>query len=115
MSLCLPFMDMKEALADLRQGDFPTSRSHENVMRRHLDNLQINLSARYESSSVTLGELVELQKGDIIKLQNASKNEAFMFAEGRKKFYGKPGMYNGRRAIQIYGIEGKADTDFGEA
>jgi len=111
MSLCFPFLTIQQALANLRREEFrtviddETMRSYRDMVRGHMDDLHVLVSARYESSPVTIGELLELQKGDIIKLQDASKDEAQIFISGQRKFCGRPGMVNGRRAVQIYNPE----------
>ncbi len=77
-------------------------------MYNHINNTYLTLSARYAPSAVTIGDLLKLKKGDIIKLTSARKDEIEILIAGQKKFYGKPGMINGRRAAQICKNE-KAD------
>ena len=64
-------------------------------------NLNMAVSVRYETSRVTLGDLLQLQEGDIIGLPDTSGDKAQIFVGGQMKFSGKPGMVNGRRAVQI--------------
>ncbi len=117
MSICFPFISIQQALASLRREEFPTVMDNETtelykgMVRKHLDALDVVVSARYETSAVSIRELMELQKGDIIKLQNADKDIAEIFVSGQKKYHAKPGMSNGRRAIQIYDPEKKDKTD----
>lgn len=115
MSLCLPFMTIQEALAGLSRAELPslirseTAEPYGNMIFTHMRDMNVTVSVRYESSSVILRELLELQKGDIIKLQNADKNETLVFIAGQKKFYGKPGMVNKRRAVRIYDVEKESE------
>jgi flagellar motor switch protein FliM len=107
MSLCLPLMTMKRFFEGLRRwtglnyenGEKMESQSNE--MYTHILDLRMTLSAQYESSPVTLGEFLELQKGDIIKLQSTSKDRVLILVEGQKRFHGEPGVVNGQRAIRI--------------
>lgn len=111
MSLCFPFLTIQQALASLRREEYPTlvdddtAKTCKEMVHSHMLEMKIPLSARYEASNVSLGELLGLQKGDIIRLPNASSEEVMIFAGGQPKFSGKPGMSNGRRAIQIISEE----------
>lgn len=108
MSLCFPFMTIQQARANLRHEEFPTLVDEQNknayrkMMLTHFYNIQITVCARYEPSHVSLGEILGLQKGDIIKLSNADRNEVLISVGGQPKFYGRPGMVDGKRAVQIY-------------
>ncbi len=121
MSLCLPLMSIKRVLEGTRSraelssengssrgmGDCPHEKieSYSNEMYTHILGLNVTLSAQYESSPVTLGDFLELQKGDIIKLQSTSKDRVLIFVEGQKRFHGEPGVVKGQRAIRICGKE----------
>jgi flagellar motor switch protein FliM len=107
MSLCLPFMTMKRVFEGLRgwtglnYENGEKMESHSNEIYTHILDLNVTLSAQYESSPVTLGDFLELQKGDIIKLQSTSKDRVLILVEGQKRFQGEPGVVNGQRAIRI--------------
>ncbi len=111
MSLCLPLMSIKGVLegtrsrAELSSENGEKIESYSNEMYTHILDLNVTLSAQYESSPVTLGDFLELQKGDIIKLQSTSKDRVLIFVEGQKRFHGEPGVVKGQRAIRICGKE----------
>lgn len=106
MSICFPFLTIQQALASLRREesspiDDESRKLYRNLVEDHMKRLRVQVSVRYPSSPVTLRELLSLKKGDIIALQNAKRDQVEVFISGRKKFIGKPGMANGRRAVQI--------------
>ena len=107
MSLCFPFLTIQQALTNLRREEFPSSVDDEstktcsNTMQTHIRQLHLPISVRYAPSPVTLGELLELKKGDVIILQNAKKDQVQVLITGKMKYNGKPGMVNGKRAVQI--------------
>ena len=111
MSLCFPFLTIQQSLTNLRREEFPSSIDDEstktcsNIMQTHIRQLHLPISVRYAPSPVTLGELLELKKGDVIILQNVKKDQVQVLITGKKKYYGKPGMVNGKKAVQISGIE----------
>lgn len=107
MSICFPFLTIQQAFASLRAEEYPALADDEakemyrSSVYEHACNVSVTVSAQYESSQVTLRELLQLQKGDIIRLQNAQRDAALVLVGGKQKFHGRPGMANGRRAIQI--------------
>jgi len=107
MSLCFPFLTIQQALADLRNEEFravlddDTIESSKEMIYSHMLDLDLTVSVRHEDSRVTLGDLLELQVGDIIRLPETSEDRTTIYIEGQKKFSGKPGMVNGRRAVRI--------------
>jgi|WetSurMetagenome_2_1015567.scaffolds.fasta_scaffold139396_2 flagellar motor switch protein FliM len=111
MSLCFPFLTIQQALINLRREEFPSSIDDEsskmssNAMQTHIRQIHLPISVRYAPSPVTLGELLELKKGDVIILQNVKKDQVQVLITGKKKYYGKPGMVNGKKAVQISGPE----------
>ena len=111
MSLCFPFLTIQQALANLKREEAPAlvddeaMNLYKEMMQVHVRTLSLSISARYEPSPVTLRELLELKKGDVVLLQNAKKDQVFVFVSGQKKYSGKPGMVNGRRAVQISDTE----------
>jgi len=107
MSICFPFITIQQTFASLRGEEYlaiaddETKELYKSLVYDHVCNVSVDVSTQYESSQVTLRELLQLQKGDIIKLQNAQRGAALVLVGGKQKFHGRPGMTNGRRAIQI--------------
>ena len=107
MSLCFPFLTIQQVQANLRYEESPTFLDDDTIescrkmIYTHMLNLNMAVSVRYETSRVTLGDLLQLQEGDIIGLPDTSGDKAQIFVGGQMKFSGKPGMVNGRRAVQI--------------
>ncbi len=117
MSLCFPFITIQQARASFRHDEPLTIVDDEamelckKMINAHALNLDMNVSVRYQSSRVTLGELLQLQEGDIIALPGTSGDKALMFVGEQMKFSGKPGMVNGRRAVQMDEEIWKSDID----
>jgi len=117
MSLCFPFLTIQQALINLRREEFPVSVDDEltntcvYAMQTHIRQLHLSISARYTPSPVTLGELLELKKGDVIILRNAKKDQVQVLIAGKKKYNGKPGIVNGKKAVQICGVESEKESE----
>lgn len=109
MSICFPFLTIQQALEGLRREesspiDDESRKLYGSLIREHMKRVRVQVSVRYPGSPVTLRELLSLKKGDIITLQNAKRDQVEVLISGRRKFIGKPGMANGRRAVQIQDI-----------
>jgi flagellar motor switch protein FliM len=50
---------------------------------------------------VSLGEVLTLEEGDILKLDTTIKEEAVVYVGVRPKFRGVPGLLGKRRAVQL--------------
>ena len=117
MSLCFPFLTIQQARASLRHEEAPvlvddeTTELCRRMVYAHMLELNVLVSARYETSRVTLGDLLELQEGDIIRLPDASGDKSQIFVGGLMKLSGRPGMINGRRAVQIDEKSRESKTD----
>ncbi len=107
MSLCFPFLMIQQALTSLKREESPafiddeTMKLYRAMMQNHIRQIKLPISVRYQPSPVTLRELLELKKGDVVILQNSRKDQVQILIAGKSKYYGNPGMLNGRRAVRI--------------
>lgn len=65
----------------------------------------LTLQAVLGKASLTVGELLYLQKGDVIRLERYSDQEVDISVGNYPKFKGKPGNYRGKKAVRITGIQ----------
>lgn len=56
------------------------------------------------STNLTVGELLDLRLGDVIRLDRAADGELPVLAGKRARFVGRPGTLGGNRAIQVTGV-----------
>ena len=56
------------------------------------------------STTITVGELLELREGDVIRLDRGLDAELPVLAGKRARFLGRPGTLGGNRAVQITGV-----------
>jgi flagellar motor switch protein FliM len=56
------------------------------------------------SSTITLGELLDIRKGDVIRLDRGIDAELPIVAGKHARFLGRPGTLGGNRAVQITGV-----------
>ena len=56
------------------------------------------------STTITVGELLDIRKGDVIRLDRGLDAELPILAGKRARFLGRPGTLGGNRAVQITGV-----------
>jgi flagellar motor switch protein FliM len=65
---------------------------------------RLPISVELGSTTITVGELLEIRKDDVIRLDRNVEAELPVRAGRRARFLGRPGTLGGNRAIQITGI-----------
>ena len=65
---------------------------------------RLPISVELGSTTVTLGELLDVRAGDVIRLDRGVDVELPIMAGKRARFTGRPGTLGGNRAVQITGI-----------
>ena len=53
---------------------------------------------------ITVGELLDVRKGDVIRLDRGAEAELPILAGKRARFLGRPGTLGGNRAVQVTGV-----------
>jgi flagellar motor switch protein FliM len=65
---------------------------------------RLPIAVELGATTVTLGELLDVRKGDVIRLDRGVDAELPILAGKRARFHGRPGTLGGNRAIQITGV-----------
>ena len=56
------------------------------------------------TTTISVGELLELRKGDVIRLDRSADADLTILAGKRARFLGRPGTLGGNRAVQVTGL-----------
>lgn len=111
MSLCLPYTTLEPALPKLTtQGWFVSSSrasggdAERDSLRKQLQRVELDVSALLGSTNVTAGELVALQPGDVLRLDNLATREVPVRVGSRLKYQGLPGLAGNRVAVKITAV-----------
>ncbi len=115
MTMCIPY-SMLEPVREKLQAGFQSDtlevdavwagRFKDNLMRSKVDVL-VELG-RAEISSK---DIVDLQKGDVILLDQFAVDPLKIFVEGMLKFGGSPGIYKGNQAVKLVELFDKKGGD----
>lgn len=107
MSLCIPYIVLEPVMNKISaQAMFATARMHqseENKVRlnERVVHTFVPLAVVLGGSDVTLGDIVGLQIGDIVPLDQPSEDALAILVGDVTKFRGRPGILRNRMAIQI--------------
>lgn len=107
MSLCIPFTTIEpvmEKLATQSWLSYKKKISDPLIKERIIKTLKsakVNLRALLAETTIKLGQLMELQVGDIIQTEKPANAEIIVQVEGKNKFAGKIAQFKGKKCIRI--------------
>jgi flagellar motor switch protein FliM len=65
---------------------------------------RLPIAVELGTTSITVGELLEIRAGDVLRLDRGVDGELPIVAGKRARFVGRPGTLGGNRAIQVTGV-----------
>lgn len=80
------------------------------LLQKRIKNTYVNLSANLSSTKITVGDLLNLQIGDVIMLDDMIESEVCINVGTQLKFYGKPGANKNKVAVQITRVQKDGDV-----
>lgn len=103
--LCLPYNMLEPIAQKLGTQDNANAGQFSKIWVMQVEQLlhpvNIPLSVHLGQASVSLSELTELNKGDIIKLDIPVNGQATVLVGGKEKFHGKIGVRRDKMAVKI--------------
>lgn len=114
MTLCLPYSAL-EPIRDKLQAGFQSEQmeADQNLVERFKKNIlrsNVEIVVELGSTQISSRDVVHLQRGDVIQLDDSVSAPLSIMVEGVKKFTGHPAIYRGNQAVQIAEIfSGKED------
>ncbi|HEY8490790.1 MAG TPA: flagellar motor switch protein FliM [Dehalococcoidia bacterium] len=108
MSICLPYVVLEGLLPKLTnqailvsgQRKAPT-RADKEALQWNLKRAEVTLSVCLGSAEVTTRELLELQVGDVLRLEAPVSRPLDVTVIGQTKFRGYPGLLGSRLAVRV--------------
>lgn len=117
INLCFPFIVLEPIISKLSAhfwfaGTAKAATSEQiDKLQKRIERTKIDLSVQLGKAQINVGELMELQKGDVVQL-NTSVHKPIEIMVGEKhKFFGNPGLVRGKMAIQITSVVKEGDDD----
>lgn len=110
MNICLPFLCLEEVMDKLNTKYwFSTMKekdenTYEDVIESLISKAEIPLRAMLGSSKISVNDFVNLQKGDIIKLDSLVGQELEVYVGNIKKFKALPGTSDDNYAVRVTSV-----------
>jgi flagellar motor switch protein FliM len=110
MNLCFPTFALEEVLAKLNRQQLTTTAVKQskkrvidniNIIQQQMSITYLPVMAELGKTSLTVGEIMELNVGDIIKLSNKINQEIEVLIAGKRKLAARPGSIAGKKAVKI--------------
>ena len=104
VQLCLPYVVLEPILPKLStQQWFALERKVQQDAKvgAELERVVVNLWVRLGTATVTLQELLNLERGDVVQLDRRYGEPVELFVEDRPKFLAVPGRRGSRLAVRI--------------
>ncbi|MCK4974251.1 MAG: flagellar motor switch protein FliM [Sulfurimonas sp.] len=107
MNICYPVISLEPVLPKLASRDLmlnettSTKKSRNTELQVLLGGAKVGIQAMLGNAELTLGEILELGKGDVVKLSSAANDTVTLCVDGKDRFLGKIGLRRFRKSIQI--------------
>lgn len=109
MNICLPYVTLEPIMDKLNTKFWFSSlvehdEGYATAMESMLEKVNIPLSVLLGKSSITVNDFVNLQKGDIIKINTKIDDELDVYVGKIKKFKALPGTASDKYAVRVTSI-----------
>ncbi|AZB42948.1 flagellar motor switch protein FliM [Bacillus sp. FJAT-42376] len=107
INLCIPHVVLEPIIPKLSVHYWMQSDRKEvnpaetEALQKRIELTNITLSAELGSSEITIQEFMELQKGDIIQIDQSIDHPLLIKVGNKPKYTGQPGKLNRKLAVQI--------------
>ncbi|MCK4874668.1 MAG: flagellar motor switch protein FliM [Sulfurimonas sp.] len=107
MNICYPVISLEPVLPKLASRDLmlnettSTKKSRNTELQVLLGGAKVGIQAMLGNAELTLAEILELRKGDVVKLSSAANDTVTLCVDGKDRFLGKIGLRRFRKSIQI--------------
>lgn len=116
LTIVMPFATLEpirqKLVSGFQQEAIETDYYWSNMMIRHLEETELNVQVELGTTAVTLRQLLELKKGDVIPLRTDATAEIPAMVEGVVRFRGLFGASRGSRAIQVTQVVENRNKEF---
>lgn len=109
MNICFPTFALEDVITRLNRqsvsagtGGHPERlRDNMSVMQQQIATTFLPVQAELGKASITVADLLDLQMGDVIKLDAKINQELQISINGKRKLAGRPGTLDGKKAVRV--------------
>ncbi len=116
INICIPHIVIEPILDKLSTKLWFSTTKKESTeidkefLHKRIKNTYVSLNANLGSTKITVGDLLNLQEGDVIALDDMFDDEVCINVGTKLKFYGKPGTNRNKVAVQITRVQKDGDV-----
>ena len=70
---------------------------------------KLDVKAILGRSTIQFGDLLKIQNGDVIRLNESYEDPVTILVDEKQKFFAQPGVSKGKMAVQITDVHGEGD------
>lgn len=117
INICIPFLVLEPIMDRLSVHYYystttkSNSPAHQAAIQHKLENVLIPIKVILGRTKITVGELLELGVGDVISLERNIKEPLEVVIGQKTKFLAKPGIFESRKAVQIFQVVKEGNDD----
>ena len=110
LNICIPYLCIESIMDKLNTKYWFSSMQesdvevYRDIIEKQITEAKIPVKAVLGKTNISLNDFINLQKGDIIKLDSKISSDVEVMVGGLTKFKGKPGMFENKNAIKITSI-----------
>lgn len=106
MNICYPVISLepilpKLASRDLMLNETSSKKSRNTELQVLLGGAKVNIEATLGDAELTLGDVLDLKEGDIVRLSSPADDVVTIAVDGKDRFRGEIGLRRFRKSIQI--------------
>ncbi|MEA3372204.1 MAG: flagellar motor switch protein FliM [Campylobacterota bacterium] len=106
MNICYPVIALEPVLPklasrDLMLNETSSKKSRNKELQVLLGGAHVDVEATLSHAQMTLKELLDLQKGDIIRLNSPANDIVTLSVDGKERYHGEIGLRRFRKSVQL--------------
>lgn len=105
ITMCIPIANL-ESVKQKLMSTFQREQSEEDIRLKHvltenIKNVPVTINVELGKTVIPAGDIIQLEKGDIIQLDTRKDELLPIFLSGVRKYMGSPGLHRGNKALLI--------------
>jgi flagellar motor switch protein FliM len=109
MSICFPYMVIESVINNLSVENWMSSQGQatsetRSIMDQELKDVELELETIIGKTSLTIRDLLQLQRGDVICLDKPYDSDLIVQIGGKTKMVGRAGLIGRKKAVKITNI-----------
>ncbi|MDR4505517.1 MAG: flagellar motor switch protein FliM [Candidatus Scalindua sp.] len=109
IKFCVPVASMESTINRFHDSNKSnnagrTDNAYSEMLEKLVNGLRVDVVGILDKVNITVNDLVNLKKGDVIRLGSKVSDDLKIVVEGKNKFYGKLGLLGSKKAMQITSV-----------